>query len=116
MDYTSTFPSALPEGQIPPNRGKGDLFSIKLKEGALPPVKQYRRMNATHIPVLKEHINELIRMGGIVPSSSEYGAPMVFARKADGTTRPCVDYRTLNLITVKDKYPLPTTDMVLGSL
>ena len=52
----------------------------------------------------------------IVPSSSPYGAPILFARKKDGRLRMCIDYRQLNENTIKDAYPLPRIDELMGRL
>jgi hypothetical protein len=59
---------------------------------------------------LKEHIRELLEKGFIRPNSSPSGAPVIFVPKKDGTQRLCVDYRALNEVTVKNKYPLPRID------
>jgi hypothetical protein len=59
---------------------------------------------------LKEHIKELLEKGFIRPSSSSWGAHMIFVLKKDGTQRLCVDYRALNEVTVKSKYSLPRID------
>jgi hypothetical protein len=62
---------------------------------------------------LKKQISELLSDNRIVPSSSPYGAPILFARKKNGKLRMCIDYRMLNNNTVKDTYPLPRTDELL---
>jgi hypothetical protein len=56
---------------------------------------------------LKEHIKELLEKGFIHPSSSPWGAPVIFLPKKDGTQRLCANYRALNEVTIKNKYPLP---------
>lgn len=56
---------------------------------------------------VRRQITELLAKGFIEPSSSPYGAPVLFVQKKDGTLRMCIDYRALNKITVKDRYPLP---------
>jgi hypothetical protein len=79
---------------MPPNR---DIeFVIELKPGT-----------ALELGELKEHIKELLEKGFIHPSSSLWGAPVIFVPKKDGTQRLCVDYHALNEITIKNKYPLP---------
>ena len=54
--------------------------------------------------------------GFIRPSKSPYGAPVLFVKKKDGSLRMCIDYRALNKITVKNKYPLPRIDELLDRL
>jgi hypothetical protein len=65
---------------------------------------------------LKEHIKELLEKGFIRPSSSLWGAPVIFVSKKDGTQRLCVDYHVLNEVTVKNKYPLPRIDNLFDQL
>jgi hypothetical protein len=67
-------------------------------------------MTTLELAELKEHIKESLEKGFIYPSSSPLGAPMIFVMKKDGTQRLCVDYRALNEVTVKNKYPLPRID------
>jgi hypothetical protein len=68
------------------------------------------RMTTPKLAELKEHIRELLEKGFIHPSSSPWGALVIFVPKKDGTQRLCVDYRALNEVTVKNKYPLPRID------
>jgi hypothetical protein len=65
---------------------------------------------------LMEHIKELLGKGYIKPTSSPWGAPMIFVLKKDGTQRICMDYRALNEVTVKNKYPLPRIDDLFNQL
>jgi hypothetical protein len=65
---------------------------------------------------LKEHIKELLEKDFIHPSLSLWGAPMFFVPKKDGTQRLCVDYRALNEVTIKNKYPLPRIDDLFDQL
>jgi hypothetical protein len=65
---------------------------------------------------LKEHIKELLEKVFIYPSSSPWGATVIFVPKKDGTQRLCVDYRALNEVTVKNKYPLPRIDELFDQL
>ncbi len=58
----------------------------------------------------------LTELGFIRPSTSPYGAPILFVRKKDGTLRMCIDYRALNKVTVKNRYPLPRIDELLDQL
>ena len=62
---------------------------------------------------IKRQIQELIQKGHIRPSASPYGSPIVLAKKKDGTWRLCIDYRSLNKITIKNRYPIPQIDDLL---
>jgi hypothetical protein len=64
-------------------------------------------MTTPQLAELKEHIKKLLEKGFIHPSSSPWGAPVIFVLKKDGTQRLCVDYRALNEVTIKNKYLLP---------
>lgn len=61
-------------------------------------------------------MKELLDNGFIRPSKSPYGAPVLFVKKKDGSLRMCIDYRALNKITIKNKYPLPRIDELLDRL
>eukprot|EP00983_Pelagomonas_calceolata_P020781 653309-Pelagomonas_calceolata.AAC.1 len=65
---------------------------------------------------VRRQIKDLLDKGLIEPSASPYGAPVLFVQKKDGSLRMCVDYRVLNKITVRDRYPLPRIDDLLDSL
>ena len=65
---------------------------------------------------LKKQIEELLEKGFIRPSVSPWGAPVLFVKKKDGSLRLCIDYRELNKVTVKNKYPLPRIDDLLDQL
>ena len=64
---------------------------------------------------LKEQLKDLLEKGFIRPSISPWGAPVLFVRKKDGSLRMCIDYRQLNKVTIKNKYPLPRIDDYLIS-
>jgi hypothetical protein len=99
---------------MPPDR---DIeFVIELKPGTTPIYKTPYRMATPELAELKEHIKELLVKGFIRPSSSPWGAPVIFVPKKDGTQRLCVDYHALNQVTVKNKYPLPRTDDLFDQL
>jgi hypothetical protein len=83
---------------------------IELKPGTTPIYKTPYRMATPELAELKEHVKELLEKGFIHHSSSPWGAPVIFVPKKDGTQRLCVDYRALNEVTVKNKYPLPRID------
>jgi hypothetical protein len=89
---------------------------IELKPGTTPIYKTPYRMATPELAKLKEHIKELLEKGFIRPSSSPWGAPVIFVPKKFGTQRLCVDYRALNKVTVKNKYPLPRIDDLFDQL
>jgi len=64
---------------------------------------------------LKTQLQELLQKGFIQPSSSPWGCPTLFVKKKDQTLRLCVDYRPLNEVTIKNKYPLPVLTYYLTS-
>jgi hypothetical protein len=82
-------------------------FSINLLPGTAHISKRPYRMDVKDLSELKKQIEELLAKGFIYPSLSPWGAPSIFVDKKDGTTRMCMDYRSLNDVTIKNKYPLP---------
>jgi len=102
-EYPNVFLEDLPG--MPPDR---DIeFSIDLLPGTAPISKRPYRMDVKDLSELKKQIEELLKKGFIHPSSSPWGAPVIFVDKKDGSRRMCVDYRALNDVTIKNKYPLP---------
>jgi hypothetical protein len=102
-EYPDVFPEDLPG--MPPDR---DIeFIIELLPGTPIVSKMLYRMPVNELVELKKQIAELQSKGFIRPSSSLWEAPMLFVEKKDGTQRMCVDYRSLNEVTIKNKYPLP---------
>jgi hypothetical protein len=73
-------------------------------------------MATPELAELKEHVKELLEKGFSHPRSSPCGAPVIFVLKKDGTLRLCVNYRALNVVTVKNKYPLPRIDDLFDQL
>jgi hypothetical protein len=102
-DYPDVFPEELPG--MPPDRDVE--FVIDLLPGIAPISKRPYRMPSDQLQELKAQIKELMGKGFIRASSSPGGAPVIFVGKKDGTQRMCVDYRSLNDVTIKNKYPLP---------
>jgi hypothetical protein len=94
----------------------GPLHKIDLKPGSQPTHQHLRRMSPAELAEVQRQLEEYLSNGWIRPSTSEYGAGIVFARKPDGSLRMCVDYRALNAITVKDRYPLPHINELLDQL
>ena len=66
--------------------------------------------------MLIEQIELLIKKGWIVPSTSPYGAPVLFVKKKDGTMRMCIDYRALNKLSIQNVFPLPRIDDIFDQL
>ena len=73
-------------------------------------------MGVNELEELKKQIKELQEKGFIRPSSSPWGAPVIFVDKKDGTQKMCGDYRSLNEVTIKNKYPLPRIDNLFDQL
>jgi DNA-binding transcriptional MerR regulator len=106
----------LPEDLLgmPPNR---DIeFIIDLLPGMPPISKRSYRMPVNELAELKKQIAELQSKGFILPSSSPLGAPVLFIEKKDGTQWMCVDYRSLNEVTIKNKYPLPRIEDLFNQM
>jgi hypothetical protein len=102
-EFPDVFPKDLPG--MPPDR---DIeFSIELIPGTAPISKRPYTMDVKDLAELKKQIEELLSKGFICPTSSPWGAPTLFVDKKDGSRRLCIDYRSLNEITIKNKYPLP---------
>jgi hypothetical protein len=111
-EFPDVFPKEL--SGMPPDR---DIeFVIELKPGTTPIYKTPYRMATPELAELKEHVKKLLEKGFIHPSSSPWGATVIFVLKKDGTQRLCVDYRALNEVTVNNKYPLPSIDDLFDQL
>jgi hypothetical protein len=111
-EFPDVFPEELPG--IPADRGIE--FVIELMPGTAPIYKSSYRLATPELVELEDHIRELLEKGFIHPSSSPWGAPMIFVPKNDGTQRLCVDYHALNEVTVKNMYPLPRIDDLFDQL
>jgi hypothetical protein len=101
QEYPDVFPEELPG--MPPDHEIE--FMIELLPGTPPISKRPYRMLVNELVELKKQIAKLQSKGFIRPSSSPWGAPVLFVEKKDGTQRMCADYRSLNEVTVKNKYP-----------
>ncbi|CAF1640944.1 unnamed protein product, partial [Didymodactylos carnosus] len=111
-EYTDVFSDEVKD--LPPKRDVD--HEIKLVDNTTPPFQPIHRMSPLELAELKQQLTELVEKGYIRPSKSPYGAPVLFAKKKDGSLRMCVDYRALNKITIKNKYPLPRIDEMLDQL
>lgn len=112
QDFADVFPDDLPG--LPPKREIE--FHIDLIPGSSPISKAPYRMAPLELAELKTQLEELQEKGFIRPSVSPWGAPVLFVKKKDGSLRLCIDYRELNKITIKNKYPLPRIDDLFDQL
>ncbi|XP_073016635.1 uncharacterized protein [Primulina eburnea] len=111
-DFLDVFPEDV--SGMPPEREVE--FSIELMPGTAPISKAPYRLAPTEMAELKKQIQELLDKEFIRPSFSPWGAPILFVKKKDGTMRLCIDYRELNRVTVKNKYPLPRIEDLFDQL
>eukprot|EP00253_Pinus_taeda_P034827 PITA_34827 len=102
-----------PKG-LPPK--KGIVHDIILRQDVpLPNIGMYR-LTALENAEIKKQVQELLEKGFIKPSTSPCGSPVILVRKKDGSWRMCIDYQSLNKITIKNRYPLPRIDDLLDQL
>ncbi|KAK2449583.1 hypothetical protein QL285_008768 [Trifolium repens] len=111
-EYTDVFPEDVMS--LPPEREIE--FSIDLIPGSQPISVAPYRMSPLELRELKTQLEELLQKHFIRPSVSPWGAPVLLVKKKDGTMRLCIDYRQLNKVTIKNKYPLPRIDDLLDQL
>ncbi|KAJ9539354.1 hypothetical protein OSB04_032087 [Centaurea solstitialis] len=111
-EYPDVFPEDLPG--IPPEREVE--FGIDLVPGAAPVARTPYRFAPPELQELSNQLQELSAKGFIRPSSSPWGAPILFVKKMDGSLRMCIDYRELNKVTIKNRYPLPRIDDLFDQL
>ncbi|CAI7802324.1 unnamed protein product [Closterium sp. NIES-54] len=105
--FSGVFPEDLPAG-LPPKKAAD--HRIDLIPGSTPPVRPTYKMSAMELKELKKQLEDMLAKEFIQPSSSPYASPVLFVRKKEGSMQMCVDYRGLNKITVKNRYPLPRID------
>nr|GEZ90401.1 putative reverse transcriptase domain-containing protein [Tanacetum cinerariifolium] len=91
-------------------------FRIDLIPGATPVARAPYRLAPSELKELSEQLKELSEKGFIRPSSSPWGALVLFVKKKDGSFRMCIDYQELNKLTIKNKYPLPRMDDLFDQL
>ncbi|GJS21632.1 putative reverse transcriptase domain-containing protein [Tanacetum coccineum] len=111
-DFPEVFPDDL--SGLPPIREI--KFRIELIPRAIPVAKSPYRLAPSKIEELSEQLKELHDKGFIRPSSSPWGALILFVKNKDGSFRMCIDYRELNKLTIKNRYPLPKTDDLFDQL
>ncbi|KAI3739234.1 hypothetical protein L2E82_29633 [Cichorium intybus] len=111
-EFPKVFPDDLPG--LPPIRQVE--FRIDLVPGASPIARAPYRLAPTEMREVMSQLEELLDKGFIRPSSSPWGAPVLFVKKKDGTMRMCIDYRELNKVTIKNRYPLPRINDLFDQL
>jgi hypothetical protein len=112
-EYKDVFPEGLPPG-MPPDRNI--VHPIPLESGAKPCYRPMYRLSPEEKEECEAQVKDLLEKGLIQPSSSPWGAPVLFVPKPNGKLRMCCDFRMLNKQTVKNKYPLPRIDDLLDVL
>jgi hypothetical protein len=111
-EFLDVFPDDLPG--MPPER---DIeFKIELQPGTTPISRAPYKMSWEELAELKIQLKDLLDKGFIHPSSSPWGCPVLFVSKKDKGLRLCVDYRSLNAVTIKNKYPLLCIDILFDQL
>ncbi|GKA38994.1 putative reverse transcriptase domain-containing protein [Tanacetum coccineum] len=111
-NFPEVFLDDLP-GLPPPRQVE---FRIELVPRAAPVACAPYRLEPSELKELSDQLKELLEKGFIRPSSSPWGAPVLFVKKKDGSFRMCIDYRELNKLTVKNRYPLPRIDDLFDQL
>ena len=91
-------------------------FAIELEPGTAPISWHPYRMAPKELAEMEKLLEELLEKGFIRPSSSAWGSLAIFVKKKDVTLRMCVDYHSLNVVTIKNKYPLPRIDTLFDQL
>jgi hypothetical protein len=111
-EYPDVFLGDLP-GMLPDR----DIdFIIELQPGIAPISKRPYRMPPNELAELKIQLQDLLDKGFIHPSASPWGCPALFVKKKDNSLSLCVDYRPLNAVTIKNKYPLPRINILFDQL
>ncbi|GAA0173849.1 hypothetical protein LIER_27373 [Lithospermum erythrorhizon] len=111
-EFEDVFPKDLPG--LPPNREIE--FSIEVVPGTAPISMAPYRMAPGELMELNTQVQELLEKGFIRLTYSPWGSPVLFVKKKDGTMRLCIDYRQLNKVTIKNRYPLPRIDDLFDQL
>ncbi|CAI7881261.1 unnamed protein product [Closterium sp. NIES-53] len=112
-EFEDVLPDDLPD-KLPPYRTHQHEFIEE--PGSKPTFRAPYRLSPTELADMKKQIEYLLDKGLIRPSTSPYGAPVLFTPKPDGSLRMCIDYGALNKQTIKNKYPIPRIDDLLDQL
>jgi hypothetical protein len=111
-EYLDVFPDDL-FGMLP---DRDIEFVIELQPSTAPISKRPYHMPPNELAELKIQLQDLLDKGFIRPSASPWGCPSLFVKKRDNSLRLCLDYRPLNAVTIKNKYPLPRIDILFDQL
>ncbi|GJP58278.1 hypothetical protein CLOP_g22985 [Closterium sp. NIES-67] len=111
--YPEIFPDDLPSG-LPPERPQD--HKIELEPSTQPTVRTQWRLTQSELQELRNQLDYLLAKGFIRPSTSPFAAPILFTPKKDSGLRMCTDYRALNRVTIKSRYPIPRTDELIDNL
>ncbi|GAU45188.1 hypothetical protein TSUD_178810 [Trifolium subterraneum] len=111
-EFSDVFPEDISD--LPPEREVE--FGIDLVPGTSPISMAPYRMSASELNELKKQLEELLEKKFIRPSVSPWGAPVLLVKKKEGSMRLCIDYRQLNKVTIKNKYPLPRINDLMDQL
>ncbi|GJP51861.1 hypothetical protein CLOM_g10990 [Closterium sp. NIES-68] len=112
-EYPEIFPDDLPSG-LPPEQPQD--HKIELEPGAQPTIRTQWHLTQPELQELRNQLDYLRAKGFIRPSTSPFAAPIMFTPKKDGGLRMCTDYRALNRVTIKSRYPIPRTDELIDNL
>src|SRR5271169_6556717 len=112
-EYADIFLEGLPPGNPPSRKVEHE---IPLYPNLPPPFKGIFRLSQAELQELRTQLQQLLKDSKISPSTSPYGAPVIFVKKKDGSLRMCIDYRALNSQTVKNRYALPRIDELFDRL
>src|SRR6266496_5646451 len=100
---------------LPPHQGRLD-HHIPLMDDAKPTFGPIYNLSEMELKVLKNYIEEKLAKGWIHPSTSPFSSSVLFIKKPDGSLRLCVDYRALNQMTIKNRYPIPLTTEIMDRI
>ena len=112
-EFKDVFPHDLPE-DLPPERFVH--YGIDVAQGAKPISRPSDRLSVNEASEVERQLADYLKRGFIQPSSSPWASPILLVKKKDGSMRMCVDYRGLNAVTTKNKYPLPCIDELFDQL
>ena len=112
-EFKDVMPVELPK-KLPPRQSID--HKIELLPGTKAPTQAPCKMLPAELLELCKQLKELLDAGLIQPSRAPYGAPVLFQKKYDGSLCMCVDYRALNKVTIKNKYPIPLAAKLFNRL